>query len=131
MRLDNGIIRHLRRSFNDPGHAHELTFCCYHGYKLLAKDRSREWFVEALDRARRIHHFLLFAYVIMPEHAHILTVPERWEYKVSKFLKSAKKGVSQRAFSFLERERPDWLERLTQPARWQGGTAFLAAGWRL
>ena len=51
MRLENGSIRHLRHSFNDPGHAHEFTFCCYRGYKLLSKDRPREWFVDALDRA--------------------------------------------------------------------------------
>lgn len=114
MRLDNGMIRHLRRGFNDPGHAHEFTFSCYYGYKLLSKDRSREWFIDALDRARRIHDFLLFAYVIMPEHAHVLTLPQRWEYKTSDFLKSAKQGVSRRAMTFLENTRPEWLERLTQ-----------------
>ena len=115
-RLDRGT----RLPFNDPGHAHEFTFCCYHGYKLLSKARTREWFVDALDRARRIHHFLLIAYVIMPEHAHLLTVPERWEYKTSKFLKSVKKGVSQHAMSFLEKQqRSDWLERLTH--RYPGG----------
>jgi putative transposase len=120
MRLENGSIRHLRHSFNDPGHAHELTFCCYHGYKLLSTDRAREWFVDALDRARRIHHFLLIAYVIMPEHAHLLTLPEAWEYETSRFLKSVKKGVSQRAMSLLRKEeRSDWLERLTH--RYPGG----------
>ena len=51
MRLEDGTIRHLRRSFNDPGHAHEFTFCCYHGYELLSKVRTREWFIDALDRA--------------------------------------------------------------------------------
>ena len=56
----------------------------------------------------------------MPEHAHLLTVPERWEYKTSKFLKSVKKGVSQHAMSFLEKQqRSDWLERLTH--RYPGG----------
>lgn len=114
MWLDNGTIRHRRQSFNDPGHAHELTFSCYHGYKLLSKDRSREWFIDALDRARRKHRFLLFSYVIMPEHAHILTVPERWEYEVSAFLKSFKQSVSRRAMNFLRNTRPDWVERLTQ-----------------
>jgi len=120
MRLENGTIRHLRNSFNDSGHAHEFTFCCYHGYKLLSKDRTREWFVDALDRARRIYHFLLIAYVIMPEHAHLLTLPEAWEYETSRFLKSVKKGVSQRAMSLLRKEeRSDWLERLTH--RYPGG----------
>ncbi len=132
MILKNGTIRHRRRSFDHPGHAHELTFSCYHGYNLLSKDRSRDWLVDALDRARSKHDFLLFGYVIMPEHAHVLTLPQRYAYKMRKFLKSVKQPVSRRAMAFLKKTDLDWLERLTdrQPGGkverhfWQPGGGY-------
>ena len=55
MILQDGTIRHLRKSLDLPNHAHELTFSCYRGYKLLSKDRTRQWLVDALDRARQKH----------------------------------------------------------------------------
>ena len=37
--------KHLK-SYNIPGHAHELTFPCFHRLPLFSKDRTRQWFVE-------------------------------------------------------------------------------------
>ena len=50
-----------RVRFNEPGQPRELTFSCYRHYTFLARDRTREWFCEALDEARRgfaTHHFV-------------------------------------------------------------------------
>jgi putative transposase len=113
MRFENGTVRHLRRSIDLPGHAHELTFCTYQGYKLLSKDRTRVWFIDALQRARRMHEFQIWAYVIMPEHVHLLILPERDDYKIGRILKSVKLSVAKRAVLFLEKTDPVWLERLT------------------
>ena len=98
---------------NFPGQAHELTFTCFNGYELLSKDRTRQWFVEALDRARRKDDLHLWAYVIMPDHAHVLLIPEHDEYQMSEILKTIKQSVSRRAINFLKKKDPDWLERLT------------------
>ncbi len=98
---------------NFPGHAHELTFSCHNGYKLLSKDRTRQWFVEALDRARRKHDLHLWAYVIMPEHVHVVLVPQRTRYEMSSILQSIKQPVGRRAIYLLRRRDPEWLERLT------------------
>lgn len=113
MILQNGTIRHLRKSFNLPGHAHELTFSCYRRYKLLSKDRTRQWFVDALDRARKKYDFHLWSYVIMPEHVHVTLLPQKSEYDISKILSSIKKPVAQKAMNFLRRTDPRWLDRLT------------------
>ena len=43
----DGTIRKVRRTFNDIGHAHELTFSCYRGLPLLSEDRTRRWVIEA------------------------------------------------------------------------------------
>ena len=113
MYLPDGTIRHRRRSINLPNHAHELTFSCYQGYKLLSKDRTRQWMVDALNRARREHELQLWSYVIMPEHVHVVLLPERSDYQMGPILKSIKEGVAKRAINFLKRKGSRWLERLT------------------
>jgi putative transposase len=100
------------RRYNEPGHAHELTFSCYRRLPLLSKDRTRQWFVDALDRARKLHRFDLWAFVIMPEHAHILLMPQSNPYDISAVLKSMKQPVARRAIEFLAGKSPSFLERL-------------------
>jgi REP element-mobilizing transposase RayT len=116
MRLNNGTIRHRRHSIDLPGHAHELTFCTYKGYKLLSKDRTRQWFIDALSRARTKHDLLLLAWVLMPDHVHLLLLPNRDEYLISDALKSIKQPVGRRAMNFLKKNNQEWLERLTARA---------------
>ncbi|MCK6485227.1 MAG: transposase [Phycisphaerae bacterium] len=111
MRLPDGTVRKYRRSFNDRGHAHELTFSCYRGLPLLGKDRSRRWFVDALQAARLRHHFELWAYVIMPEHVHLLLLPGA-AYDMSVILQGIKQSVARKAIGYLRDNSPHWLERL-------------------
>jgi putative transposase len=49
------------RRFDEAGHAHFLTFSCYRRMPLLGKDRTRLWFLEALQDARKKHCFDLWA----------------------------------------------------------------------
>src|SRR5947209_4669551 len=60
------------RSYNEPGHAHELTFSCFRRLPLLNRDRCRRWFLAALESGRQRRHLALWAYVIMPEHVHVI-----------------------------------------------------------
>jgi putative transposase len=64
-----------RRRFDGENTPHELTFSCYRGYKFLARDRVRRWFVESLDEARKKWPVDLWAWVIMPEHVHLIVTP--------------------------------------------------------
>jgi putative transposase len=72
----------------------------------------RRWFIESLDRARQRHAFDLWAYVIMPEHVHIVLWPRARRYSVSKILSAIKLSVSKRAIAYLERESPKSLNAL-------------------
>ena len=93
--LTMGIERHRKRvkHIDLSGHAHFLTFSCYRRMQLLSKDRTRFWFLEALGKARVKHEFDLWAWVIMPEHVHLLIYPRKPHYKTSKILASVKKRV--------------------------------------
>ena len=49
----------------------------------------------------------------MPEHVHVVLLPERSDYQMSQILESIKQGVARRALDFLKRTGSPWLDRLT------------------
>jgi putative transposase len=100
------------KRFNDPGHAHALTFSCFRRQPFLSKDGSRQWLIDAIDRARRLHSFHVWAYVIMPEHAHLLIWPSELMYDISDILNSIKQSVAKRALLHVRREAPAFLVRM-------------------
>ena len=86
--------RRHRKSYNIPGHAHELTFSCYQRLPLLSKDRTRQWLCDSITTAGRSLDFAIYAYVIMPEHTHIIINPRQKEYQIADMLKAIKMGAS-------------------------------------
>lgn len=101
------------RHFDLPGDAHFLTFSCYRRLPLLSKDRTRKWFVEALAAAHNKHHFQLWAWVIMPEHVHLLIYPDANSTKIANILADIKRPVAQRAIAYLVGRKSPFLKRLT------------------
>jgi putative transposase len=108
-----------RRAFNEPGHAHELTFSCYRRFRFLAAERACAWLADAIERARVKQDFALWAFVFMPEHVHLIIWPRQRDYAVSAILQAIKQPVGQRAVVFLEKNAPQWLPRIT---RQRGGS---------
>lgn len=106
--------RKTRASWNEPGHAHFLTYSCYRRLPLLSSDRSRAWVVAALERVRREMDVALWAYVVMPEHVHVLLCPRQPQYEMRRILAALKRPVATAAKEYLTaHRRVDWLERLT------------------
>jgi putative transposase len=106
--------RHHRLNCNEPGHAHELTFSCYRRYKLLRAERTCEWLAESIADAREQQDFDLWAYVFMPEHAHLIVRPRNNLSGIAMIKKAIKGPVGTRAMAFLEVHAPEWLPRLTR-----------------
>src|SRR6516225_272201 len=98
------------KRFNNPGEAHALTFSCFHRRPFLIKNRSRQWLVEAIDRVRLKLGFHVWAFVIMPEHAHLLVWPTQPEYDISHVLNSIKQSVAKRALAHVRRAAPEFLK---------------------
>ncbi len=121
-----------RRTYNEPGHAHFLTYSCFQRLPLLTRERSRRWVVDALEAARSKLNVALWAYVVMPEHVHVLLCPRRPVYEMRRILVALKRPVSDRAREHLEQTENDaWLDRLSveYPSRrvfrfWQPGGGF-------
>jgi putative transposase len=120
------------KRYNKLGDAHAVTFSCFRRQAFLSKARSCNWFIEALERARQIHHFHIWAYVVMPEHAHLLIWPTEPQTELSDILNSIKQSVAKRALIYVRREAPSFLTHMEdrQPNGkvhyrfWQRGGGF-------
>ncbi len=106
--------RKSKQTYNIPGHAHFLTFSCVGRLPLLSRNRTRQWFIDAIESARVKCNFRRWAYVIMPEHVHLLIRPRESDYSMGRIEAAIKRPVSAKAKSWLiEENRLDWIERLT------------------
>ena len=120
-----------RQNINEPGHAHELTFSCYHQFKFLAPERTCQWLADAIEEARQEWNFELWAYVFMPEHAHLLVYPREKIYDIADIRKAIKSPVATKAIRFLEQNATEWLPRITRQRGskterlfWQSGGGY-------
>jgi putative transposase len=103
----------LRRTFNEPGHAHELTFSCFRRYRFLSRDRTRNWLADSINAARAEHQFDLWAWVFMPEHVHLIIRPRLQNYEMAVIRRAIKQPVARRALRHLRRRNSsEWLARL-------------------
>ena len=108
------LRRRHRRNYNDPCHVHELTFCCYKGYKFLHAERTCQWLAESINKARVQWNFDLWAYVFMPEHVHLIVHPRDAQYDIAEIRKAIKSPVGSQALKFLKAHAPQWLPRVTR-----------------
>ena len=97
--------------YNTPWHAHALTFSCLGKLPLLGSAAAGLLFIEALDAARSRHSFDLWAYVIMPDHVHLVICPQEQDYSISTILLAIKRPASYRIRQKLGKQS----ERLWQP----------------
>jgi putative transposase len=86
--------------FHNPGDCHELTFSCHDQRPLLADDTACRLLCEGIDRAMTRHATRLVAFVLMPEHVHLLVFPISPEPDIAALLFAIK-----RPFSFRMKER--------------------------
>ncbi len=111
------------KHYDDPGQGHELTFSCYKRLPLLDDEHRCQELSVAVDRAVRRHGFSLLAFVFMPEHVHLIVLPEEPTARISDLLFAIKRPVSYRIKQdLLARESPR-LKQLTIRER-PGKTAF-------
>jgi putative transposase len=71
------------------------------------------WFVRALREVGTEWPIDLWAWVIMPEHVHLLVAPREAGVPVGEFQGAIKVKVARQAISWLEQHSPAWLSRIT------------------
>jgi putative transposase len=87
------------------GHYHFVTFSCYRRQPHLADSHTRDVFEQSLEHVRRDYDFGVDAYVVMPEHVHLL-VSEPKLATLSVAIQALKISVARRF-----PQRPFWQRR--------------------
>ncbi len=111
--------RKTRRRFEIPGHARFLTFSCFQRLPLLDDGDAKDGFADQLFCTRARLGFALHAWVVMPEHVHLLLRPNLPEVDVPRILMAIKRPFATRVLrSWREvgREAPDRI--------WQAGGGY-------
>jgi len=103
--------RKRRKVNNRPYHAHFLTFSCYRRQAFFLGNLAPHWFLEFLDLARHETPFDLWAFVIMPEHVHLVIAPGE-SYDIAKILHRIKRTLTYRILRHVQAVRPAFLERM-------------------
>jgi putative transposase len=111
MNIDHFFRKNLKH-YNIPGHAHFLTFSCYQRMKLLNNEFTRQAFIKGMHKACKQWDVACWAYVIMPEHAHVLVYPRQQVYQIEKYLQTFKQSVAQRVINRLRKTNDSVLARL-------------------
>jgi len=112
-RTGKSYVSKRRRRYDEVRAPHELTFSCFHHFPFLSRDRTRQWFVDALKAVRPKWPIDLWAWVIMPEHVHILVAPREDGVKIGRFAGSIKEIVARRGIAWMAKNAPEWLPRIT------------------
>jgi putative transposase len=74
---------------------HFITFSCFHRLPFLESTEPKETFEAVLEQTRARHQARVYAYVLMPEHIHLL-MNEPPLILVAQFLKALKQITSRR-----------------------------------
>lgn len=110
-----------------PGGVRFITFACYHRVLLLGNPPARDTFVRAMAEARGKFRLEIFAWVVMPDHAHLLLRPPP-DTPLAPVLKSMKLAVSMRLVATMKRAADPMLAQIIQPNGcprvWQPGGSF-------
>ena len=101
------------RRIEGHNHARALNFACFKNQPFLRSSRAKQWLLDAIDRARTTHGFHLWAYCVMPDHAHLLIYyPAEQSLRVSSILSTIKRSVTLRAIGWASENSPASLHRM-------------------
>ena len=116
---------------NRPWSAHFLTFSTFKRQAFLKSERTCQWVCQAIDAARTKHPFHLWAFVIMPEHLHVVLLPLEGS-DISDILHAIKRPVGYKAVTWVRKNRPSFLGSMIEPSSiihpayhfWQAGGGY-------
>jgi putative transposase len=86
--------RGLRR-YQKAESLHFITFSCFHRFRFLEASGPKDALEVILEQARARHQARIYAYVLMPEHVHLL-INEPPSMVLAQFLKAVKQTSSRR-----------------------------------
>ena len=103
----DSIMPYGLKRFQKAEALHFITFSCFHRLPFLEAPEPKETFEAVLEQTRARHQARIYAYVLMPEHVHLL-INEPPLILLAQFLKALKQITSR---ELRGDRRQFWLER--------------------
>jgi putative transposase len=94
------------KRFQQAESLHFITFSCFHRFPFLQQSEPKDFVEATLERIRASHQARIYAYVLMPEHVHLL-MNEPPFIVLAQFLKALKQMTSRT----LKKNRPRFWEQ--------------------
>lgn len=116
--------RHMHR-IGQPNDVRFLTFSCYRRLPLFRNDSIKSAFADRLALARETTGVRLIAWVVMPEHVHLLLMPRRHTKTITAYLRFLKRPFAQAVVSRWLELNARVLDRLIDA---RGATRFWQQG---
>ena len=120
--------RKLLKRIEEPNHARFLTFSCRHRLPLFANAWTKDVFIEQLILARERMGFHLIAYVVMPEHVHLIIWPKLPESPASTVLHRLKRNAAKEVVGRWRENGDSVLAKITESTDkvrfWQPGGGY-------
>ncbi len=116
------------KRIEQENHARFLTFSCYNRLPLFTNDTIKDLFIDHLESTQERTNFHLLAWVIMPEHIHLLLWPKLPEFPVSKITWHLKRSFAKQVINRWRDLDAEILNQLTTPTGqtrfWQHGGGY-------
>jgi putative transposase len=110
------------RHYDNLSTARFITFCCYHRYQLFIYDDVRNIFIESLKHILIRHRIKILAYVLMPEHVHMVLFPPD-HLKLGRIIGTLKSFSGFKSLAYLSNNKPETIKLLQ---RFDGSKTKLA-----
>jgi putative transposase len=81
------------RLFHNTGQRHFITCSCYRRQAFLGSARRRGYFLKVFEEVRQKYDLVVWGYVVMPEHFHIL-ISEPAKGNVARVMQVLKQELS-------------------------------------
>jgi putative transposase len=98
------------KHFDHDGRARFITFCTHQRIPVLSNDLFRQIVADSIADVQKSSGFRLLAYVIMPEHVHLVLVP-RIDSELGPLIGEIKRISARKIHLFLKRNNPALLGR--------------------
>jgi REP-associated tyrosine transposase len=100
------------KQFDHDGRARFITFCTHDRLPLLTNNKFRKIITESISKIRDQYKLKLLAYVIMPEHVHIVLIPPM-HLKLGPVIGKLKIFSSKRIHEEMHDSNSSLIKRLT------------------
>jgi putative transposase len=117
--------------YDTPGHAHALTFSCYDHRPYFCGPSVYRAFLSEIRTAQEEFRFHVWAYVVMPDHVHLLIWPLESAYSIAAIEQAMKGRMSFKYSQVLQATDPERHQSMLVHARntkrfrfWQHGGGF-------